>query len=91
MCQYSPLGQALRNRHLRHGARVDAQNGNGETILRQGSNGGYDLESVQMLLGYGTNTGLKDSRRRTALEIARESGQEDFVQLLLEHDAETIH
>ncbi|KAI0298066.1 hypothetical protein B0F90DRAFT_1736183, partial [Multifurca ochricompacta] len=74
-----------------HGARVGAQNGKGETILRQASNGGDDLESVQMLLGYGANTGLEDSRRRTALEIARESGQEEIVQLLLEHDAETIH
>ncbi|KAI0294462.1 ankyrin repeat-containing domain protein [Multifurca ochricompacta] len=98
MRQHSPLGQALRNRHLRvaqlllqNGARVDAQNGNGETILHQASNGGYDLESVQMLLDNHANTGLKDNQGRTALEIARESGQEEIVQLLLGHDPNTMH
>ncbi|KAI0292482.1 hypothetical protein B0F90DRAFT_1770200 [Multifurca ochricompacta] len=98
MRQYSPLGQALRNRHLRvaqlllqNGARVDTQNGNGETILHQASNGGYDLESVQMLLDNHANTGLKDNQGRTALEIARESGQEEIVRLLLGHDANTMH
>ncbi|KAI0292485.1 hypothetical protein B0F90DRAFT_1671154 [Multifurca ochricompacta] len=98
MGQYSPLGQALRNGHLevarlliQHKAQVNQWNSLGETVLHQASNGGYDLESIQFLLRCGANTGCKDRQGRTALDIARESGQEEIVQLLLGHDANTMH
>ncbi|KAI0296778.1 hypothetical protein B0F90DRAFT_1819786 [Multifurca ochricompacta] len=90
MDRYTPLGEALEKgyseivqRLYQRGANVNLQNRFGETLLHQVSLGRYELGFAQLLLAHGASVHTQDNRDRTPLDVARESGNEEVVQLLL--------
>lgn len=71
------------------GANVDVKAvGCGETALINASEIGC-VEFVTLLLEYGADVSLKDSRGRTALSVAEENNNKEITKLLLQHSEKT--
>ncbi|KAI0296786.1 hypothetical protein B0F90DRAFT_1819812 [Multifurca ochricompacta] len=92
MDRYTPLGEALEKGYseiigllFQRRASVNHQNRFGETLLHQVSLGRYDLGFAELLLAHGASVDTQDNRGRTPLDVARKSGNDEFVQLLSEH------
>jgi ankyrin repeat protein len=67
---------------IAHGARLDAHNGHGMTIIgRAGANG--QPEDIERLVGLGSHIDLVDSHGRTALSYAAELKQHSTTEYLL--------
>jgi ankyrin repeat protein len=69
---------------LEAGAEVDPEDVFGDTPLwRAVMTAGTDLAAMRVLLGHGADPGRKNRHGISPLDLARESGREDVVALLL--------
>jgi hypothetical protein len=87
----SPLGAALRNKHLhtaellrQHGANVGLRGNIHRTLLHAASVGG-SVDIAEWLLARGGDANSRDDNRETPLHLAVKNGQIKFVRMLLRH------
>lgn len=90
---FSPLGYAAQTRHLEimkrlleAGAKVDAADYNGMTLLVE--SGFFDPDVTEVLLGAGANVNAIDGKYETALMKASGFGFKQSVKVLIEHRAD---
>lgn len=76
---------AIASRLLEAGSDVNAIGNAGATPLHQAV---HDKEMVELLLGWEADIEVKDTNNRTALNWARQNGQLDVSQLLLDREAD---
>jgi uncharacterized protein len=67
---------------LSHGANINTKSDAGLTPLMQVSFGGRQTRMIPFLLSHGADIAVKDIGNRTALDIAKEKGHDEFVRLL---------
>ena len=75
------LAQKVVESLVTHGARVDQANEEGTTALMRAASGD-NSELVELLLQLGASRNARDNSGRTALDIAREKGNEAVARLL---------
>jgi ankyrin repeat protein len=81
--------EAVARMLLDAGAEVDPEDVFGDTPLwRAVMSAGADLATIAVLLGHGADPRRKNRHGLSPLDLARESGQEDVVALLLHPTAE---
>lgn len=75
---------------LKHGAFVNAQDGDGNTPLHRAVHSNQ-LGAVKILLECGASVTIKDACDKTPLDYAKEANNEEMVRILLTHSTKLAH
>ena len=72
---------------LENGADINIKNNEGETALMYAAKDKDNLDKVKLLIKSGVDLNIQDNDGNTALSIAREAGNTEIIELLLEAGA----